>query len=475
MIRLRIDGQECDLYEDFTLPEKVVQLDVERLGERNAIRQGHSIEVEIPSTIKNDELMGYPTDTKSAEHFNESYHEAEVEVDGSILLRGVAHLIKSTAGRAGALAYRLRVHQGGVNWAESMARKSLSEADLEYNETFDGELIQRSWSEDVAVRFLPLHYDSYTPEQEVATLNTMLRITTLDDYHPFVSVSKLTKAIFAQAGYEVESDFMQSKEYKRLLISGKYASRNSFSESRLASFTGLEAGRDAEVSTTASDRGVAWLSQAVLTNSTGNFVNTTQGEGLYNSNGVFSISEERGLWYHPKSTQMVGFEYELRYKTGYKVSSPTRLTGFDSIYLGENADFQFELPNPFKDCRESLRGQGRYVCRIFGETYGRSMRLVATLGSTQRLLADIYEHKSFFTVPEEMAGCSCELQIYETTDTYVPYQGEWAIYESYVEEEGEVEVAIRLRTPAEEITPTRGKAFNGIYLYGANPNRSSHC
>lgn len=471
MIRLRIDGQECDLYEDFTLPEKVVQLDVERLGELNAIRQGHSIEVEIPSTIKNDELMGYPTDTKSAEHFNESYHEAEIEVDGSILLRGVAHLIKSSAGRAGALAYRLRVHQGGVNWVESMARKSLSEADLEYNETFNGELIQRSWSEDVAVRFLPLHYDSYTPEQEVATLNTMLRITTLDDYHPFISVSKLTKAIFAQAGYEVESDFMQSKEFQRLLISGKYASRNSFSESRLASFTGFEAGRDTEVSTTASDRGVAWLSQAVLTNSTGNFVNTTQGEGLYNSNGVFSISEERGLWYHPKSTQMVGFEYELRYKTGYKVSSPTRLTGFDSIYLGENADFQFELPNPFKDCRESLRGQGRYVCRIFGETYGRSMRLVATLGSTQRLLADIYEHKSFFTVPEDMAGCSCELQIYETTDTYVPYQGEWAIYESYVEEEGEVEVAIRLRTPAEEITPTRGKAFNGIYLYGAQPEQ----
>ena len=65
MIRLRIDGQECDLYEDFTLPEKVVQLDVERLGELNAIRQGHSIEVEIPSTIRNDELMGYPTDTKS--------------------------------------------------------------------------------------------------------------------------------------------------------------------------------------------------------------------------------------------------------------------------------------------------------------------------------------------------------------------------------------------------------------------------
>ena len=110
---------------------------------------------------------------------------------------------------------------------ESMARKSLSDTDLEYNETFDGELIQRSWLEDVTVRFLPLHYDSYTPEQEVATLNTMLRIMTLDDYHPFVSVSKLTKAIFAQAGYEVESDFMQSKEFKRLLISGKYASRNS--------------------------------------------------------------------------------------------------------------------------------------------------------------------------------------------------------------------------------------------------------
>ena len=472
MIKLRIDGQECDLYEDFTLPERLVQLDVDRAGELKSIREGHSIEVEIPSSVKNDDLMQYPTDTKSAERFNESYHEAEIEVDGSILLKGVAHLIKSTAGRAGALAYRLKLHHGGEDWVESMARKRLDETDLEYNETFDGELIQKSWTEDVAVRYLPLHYDSYTPEQEEATLNPILRITTLDDYHPFVSVDKLTRAIFAQADYEVESDFMQSEEFRSLLISGKYASRSSFSESRLASFTGFEAGRDTEVSTIASNRGVAWLSQGALTSSTGNFVNTTLGEGLYNSNGVFSISEDRGLWYYPKSTQMVGFEYELRYKTGYKIASPSRLIGFDSVYLGENADFQFELPNPFKDCRDSLRGQGQYVCRIFADTHGRSMRLVGTIGSSQRSLANVYGQKTVFTVPEIMAGCSCELQVYETSDVYTPYQGEWAIYESYVEEEGEVEVAVKLRTPAEEITPAKGKNFNGIYLYGAQPEQT---
>ena len=89
----------------------------------------------------------------------------------------------------------------------------------------------------------------------------------------------------------------------------------------------------------------------------------------------------------------------------------------------------------------------------------------------QRLLANVYEQKTIFTVPTTMGNCSCELQIADADGVYTPYDGEWAIYESYVEEEGEIEVAVKLRTPAEEITPATGKSFNGIYIYGAQADQ----
>lgn len=471
MIKLRIDGQECHLGADFRLPEHIVKLDMARLGDLNALRQGHSVEVEIPSSPCNDPIMCYPADAKAAQHFNQSHHEAQIEVDGATLMQGVVHLVQTIADKQGASAYHLRIYQGGEDWMETMARKKLSETDLEYEKMFSTETIEASWTDDVAVRFLPLHYDSYTPEQAEATLNPLLRIMTVDDYHPFLSVEKLTKAIFAQAGYQVESQFMESEEFKSLLISGKYASVSEVAQSRLAAYTGFEAGRTVEVSATASNRGMVWLSPASLTNSTGNFVNTTEGEGLYNSNSVFSITEDRGMWYYPKTTQTVGFEYEFRYKTPYTIVSPSRLAGFDSIYLGENADFKFELPNPFKDCRDSLRADGEYVCRLFTDTNNRRLRLIGTVGTLQRLLANVYEQKTIFTVPTTMGNCSCELQIADADGVYTPYDGEWAIYESYVEEEGEIEVAVKLRTPAEEITPATGKSFNGIYIYGAQADQ----
>ena len=471
MIKLRIDGQECDLGADFRLPEHIVKLDMARLGDLNALRQGHSVEVEIPSSPCNDSIMCYPADAKAAQHFNQSHHEAQIEVDGATLMQGVVHLVQTVADKQGASAYHLRIYQGGEDWMETMARKKLSETDLEYEKIFSTETIEASWTDDVAVRFLPLHYDSYTPEQAEATLNPLLRIMTVDDYHPFLSVEKLTKAIFAQAGYQVESQFMESEEFKSLLISGKYASVSEVAQSRLAAIMGFEAGRSAEVSATASNRGMVWLSPASLTNSTGNFVNTTEGEGLYNSNGVFSITEDRGMWYYPKTTQIVGFEYEFRYKTPYTIVSPSRLAGFDSIYLGENADFKFELPNPFKDCRDSLRADGEYVCRLFADTNNLRLRLVGTAGRVQGLLAEIHGQKTIFTVPTDLANCSCELQIYGTNGAYTPYEGEWAIYESYVEEDSEIEVAVKLRTPAEEITPATGKSFNGIYIYGAQADQ----
>lgn len=467
MIRLLIDGQRVDLSADYKLPKECLSIDLDRQGDLAAIRKGRSVELEIPSSRVNDRLLCYPSDAKAAERFNESYHEAQIEVDGTTLMRGVVHLVECSAGMRGAKSYRVRIYQGGDDWVESLARRSLDQTELEYGITFDGEAVERSWSEDVAVRFLPINYDSYAQSETRDLLLAPQHIMTLDNYYPFLSVEKFVRAMFAQAGYEVESRFFESEEFGRLMMSGKYATMEESKQDRLAAYTGFEAGRSESAMGVANSIGRVWISALVLQNSAGNFVNTTDGEGLYNSGGVLTISDDEGLVYYPKSTQMVGFEYELHYRTEFEVLSRKRLQGFDSIYLGPGADFRFELKNPLKDWREELRSNSTYDCCIFDFEPGQVFRLIYTEGSTQTRIAEFSSRIESITTPFMSGDYSISLQIMSEDGTYLPYTGDWAMYEAFAAINNQIEVALTLRTPAEQITPSTGKSFNQIYIYGA--------
>lgn len=467
MIELLIDGQRADLSEDFALPKGCVSFDFDKCGDLSALRSGHSVELEIPASRSNDRLLGFPADSKGAERFNEAYHKAEIVADGATLMSGVVHLLSTKVGQNGAKSYSLKVHQGGVDWVESLARTTLDKTDMRYGVIFDGDAVEQSWTEDVAVRFLPINYDSYADVQDENSLIAAEQIMTLDSYYPFLSVEKVVKAIFAQAGYEVQSRFFESEEFRQLHISGKFATMDQAKHERLKAYTGFEAGRTSTASAVASSTGRVWLSDIVLQNSVGKFVNTTEGEGLYNSGSVLKITDE-GLSYHPKSTQMVGFEYEFHYKTEYSILSRERLQGFDSIYVGSGADMRFELRNPYKDCQAQLQPNMEYMCCIFDYEAGQSFRLIYSSAGSQIKLADIADRTAMVTSPQSIGMFyGLEMQLKNADGTYSRYEGDWALYEGYVATQGEVEVAVKLRTRAEQITPAAGKSFDSIYIYGA--------
>ena len=91
MMRLRIDGVECDLPAQESLPHFGKMYDLAALADPSTGRTGRAMSFRLPSSPCNDAVMGRAADIFGGS-FNDRRHEAEVEVDGTVLLSGSAVL-----------------------------------------------------------------------------------------------------------------------------------------------------------------------------------------------------------------------------------------------------------------------------------------------------------------------------------------------------------------------------------------------
>lgn len=467
MVEIFLDGTRCDLSEGYRLPKEVFGLDISATADLSRQRTGQTLHIVLPSSPQNDALMLMAKDPCAGERFNATEHTAQVWVDGVMLMQGVALLegIKATGKE---VYYCLVVRSGGSDWVEGAALTKLGKA-LEYEATLDGDAIKNSWNAGQKVRFLPVLYDDYTVPYSANSLFAPERVMTVADYYPFLSIRHLVEAAAERAGYELAGDWVNGVEFNKLMMSGRYPQAGEASVARLKSFAGFEAGRTSAATAVADYSGRVALSSLVLTSSLGNVVQTTQGEGLYCSNGCMEISDDEGVVYRPATTLTVGFEYYLKYKTDYSLLSRTRLKCFDSIYLGNGCDMRFQVANPFKDSRTALLPQMEYKCKIFDHQEGTTYRLRCLYGSKRVVIGDFNVGCYTFVTPATYTA-QAELLKVAADGTMSAYTGEWAIYEGFVQEQGEVEVEITLQSPPEQVTPS-GKVFNQLFIHGAEPGQ----
>lgn len=405
MMTLRIDSVVCDLPPQESLPHFGVMYDLAALADPESGRTGRAITFRLPSTPRNDAVMCRAADLHCGEGFNARRHEAEVEVDGTVLLAGAAVLeaVEAAAlpvaegppdveegavcGGAGRLSYVVRVEGDAAAWAETAARSDFGEIGIGYGAVLDGATIQNSWSDSSPVKFLPVRRDSYDDAAGTTSIYPPQRIGSVEDYHPFISVAALMEAIFAAGGYRAAGGFMQGGLLRSLYMSGRYASA---STERVTSSMGFCAGRRAEAGAEADGMGRVYLSPLVLANSLGNFVDTTDtaaGSDLQPNARTLAI-DGSGVRFTPTSEVAVGVEFRLDYRTDYRILSRERLAGFDSLYVDSGCDIAFRLANPFIDRRDALTAQ--------------------------------------VSVPAAATGAQCELQLQAADGSYAPYAGDWS-------------------------------------------------
>jgi hypothetical protein len=434
-----------------------------------------SMELLLPLSRNNMEIFGEADIAHSRAGFNAELHTARVEAEGHRIAEGEARLAECVTESADDYKkgyLRIEIVERGPEWVRRAAERRIDETPVEDGFTLTESEIKSRWAWKAPIQFFPVQRRNLAPPPH----NT-LRCQTLlglEDFHPFLRMKEIVEAIFLDAGYTVNSAFIDSPLFRQLYISGNHAEPEVSETRRMMDF---KAGRYGEKRAVAGADGKIYTTPPAAEASLGNIVETAypgenaageRVEGVFNTNGVFRILDGHAAFATPRQAA-VGFEYELRYRSDYCIASRTSLRCFDAITLGDGAVHHFEAGNPFEDKRQaaSFNPGMRYRLIIFDFPAGFDMRLTFSTAGEQ-LTFTVAERATAIDIPWSAAGVTAP-QLLITGDANTPpvnYNGDWALYGGSVAERGEINIAATLREAQTVMPPLGIKYFDDIVFGG---------
>ncbi len=434
-------------------------------------RAGYTRTVRLPMTAKNDAILGYAGEIHSREGFNSARHTGRIEHEGAVLFEGQLYLNRVEHSPPGGF-YEVYIIGAAKEWASRAAGRSLRHTPINYSETLTGGLIASSWTDPSPVKFLPVARGRVERDYSSGGVVPAARILSSDDYHPFIHAATLLRAIFAESGYMVESDFIAGEMFSSLYISGNYPTRDAgIVKANMDFLARCLASRSAVADST----GRVYANPRRVDFTVGNIVDVVDGSSdMFSHNGCFR-SESGRIAFVPLSEVSVGFRFHLSYTTDYRIKTRSELAGFDTVYVGGEAEHSFTLANPYPDRRSSFRHPQTFKLAVFDHVAGRQYQLRyrrqgAGGGGSTESSAVLSARFSAVTVPA--GGEVAEPTLWYRTSSagsWMAYAGDWALYDGFVNETGTMDVELTVRTPSETVTPGRPKFFDTIFFGGADP------
>lgn len=464
MTLLRIDGVEISIStKSVVLPA----FDVKHLRSCEAQREGATMMLSVKATEEVSRLLGLANEAYPNRVFNNDYHYGEVVKDGVVLFMGVVSYI-STEYIDRVPYYNLRLVSGGAKWADVAATTKLNDTPIQATRFMDLSSIHESWSDDNPIKMLPLNRDSY-PEADSSGLYHIYHPKFPHDYHPFISVKALMDSILCGDDYKINSRFLSSPFFEKLMMSGAYKGV----ESEVAYATmGFYAMRSTTDSAKADALGRVDLSTPKQGRYIGALVDTVSPatvdengkfcESAYSNGGCFTF-EDGEPQFRPTRDIDVAFDIHFDYTTDYKIESSKWLKGFTKLYAGLGCTVDVALPNPYIDRRREAYADMQYKLYIFDydETAEYSLTDYGKVSGRVSTVKFSSQPSSRVRLMKRAAG-----------DTfYAEFMGDWALYDGYVADSGTKRVEFTLRTPYEHCSPSSPKIFNTIFFSGAEPGQ----
>lgn len=465
MLRLYIDSVQVP----FDTSQRLsLSLSDQALTDLQSARTGTSLMLRIPSVPQTELIFRSGGDPHSLFSFNDTARTARLEYDGETIHEGAA-VLTGTVCTGGLTHYLLRITDGAARWAQQAARTALSQLDIDFSMTLVPAQIVETWSGEQSVRMLPVVRDSYEQTYSSVGLQPAQRLFSPDECHPFVSVREMVRSIFAASGYTLRSRFMDGDFFRSLMMSGAYAYADTSAVRARMDFT---AGRLTDAEAQADYSGRIYFSPFMQSASAGNIVDTfhTDDGRLYTRSGCMALEQGRTV-FRPTAPVRAGFDYSLRYVTSYRIASRTRLTGFDTLYTPSTGAVTCQIANTFADRRDSLSPDFDYLAVVFGHTGAQSWRVVCDTPSGEHVMGSSASRSAKVSTPAAAWCSSPRLQCYRDGQWQL-CQEDWALYDGYISESGQIEVLFTLRTPCQEYTPSSPATFDRLYMSGAEPGMS---
>ena len=383
-MKLTIDQIPCDLD-----PSQRIALDYDAqdLADVRSGNKGHALRLRLPATRTNDRIFGFAAEPYTGQRFNAAQHTAVLSDGEAKLLQGSVRLL-SAAYDSDPEGYLIEIRSGTSEWARQAAAEMFNTLGISFSGRLTPTMIRQTWTNNTPVKFFPVCRDEYTPELSSVELIPVERFLSVDDYHPFISAATVVQTLFSEAGYTLESDFLNGEFFRSLYLSGAYSSRDT---NALRNHMDFLARRTTTAATTANSDGRVYANPYKSINSVGNFVETVNpndqndlGETLtdvFSNNHCFTV-EDGEIVFRPMTSVTVAFEYHIRYITDHRILDRNRLKGIDSFYLGDGTEVQGALANRYADRRNSTKPAFQYRAIVFNHTEGNSYRLTCTVNGT---------------------------------------------------------------------------------------------
>ena len=474
MIELLIDGQSCDLGKLPTIP---VDFDIEKLTKVEGERNGRVVEFVLPSTPKNDAIFGPSRDIYATERFNTEHHVAVVKREGVVVFEGTVYLRGTTLRKGANADYSIRISEGGAEWIEKVVYGKLSDLDIPFAEDLTLSTITKSWEGEGAVRFLPVRRSDKSVGYSTSSSIPIEFVMLTDDYHPFISIADMVKAMFAKSGYKLRSRFFDSEFGKSLYMSGDYTRSDVTTAKSMCDFF---ARRSATTTVTADSVGMVYASNAFAAHTLGPLVDTADPEAVdsdgvqmsetFNTLNAFSKNSGGNICFTPARSVKVGFLLHLEYITDYKIISRDNFSGFNVVDGLHGLSVKFSLANTCKDQRESLMKNMQYRAIVFDHVSNRNYRLVGTFASGLQTIIAEWSSRSMLVTTPGTSLQSVELLYRDSeSDEWLRYQDDWALYFGYIGEEGRVDVKMDIRIAPQEVAAGESHLLDKFWFKGAEP------
>lgn len=470
MIKVIIDNIE---FESLSKASVAMSFDAKGMSNLDKAREAVDVEVEVVCNSTKAALFGGEGYLHAAERFNASKHVAQLCYEGVVVFEGDASL-RAVTRRGDDTIFTIRVRRGGAGWAHNAATELLSELEIDYTTYLTEHNIEQSWSNDDIVKYFPVHRDSYAESYDESSSGVVNRNLSIDEYHPFINIYGVLRIIFEKAGYELESEFLESESFKSLYMSGAYDSQNSATAKTAMDFY---VNKLNDVSSTADYRGRVSMSPYIASNTVGNFVDV---ESIDINSECFSRSSclkvvNGAVRFTPTTQVNVGFVYQFKYLTEYKIKSRTELTAFDTFYLESGDEIRVGVANTFTDQRGTVPlSNFEYLVVVFNHLSSQDdsivYRLVIYENGEEVAHEEWRSRSTRFATPIFTTPATVEMKLfawYGNSSGFVLYGGDWALYQGYVNEIGTKQVEVTLRSSPESVSPTSPKSFSGHYVDGA--------
>lgn len=463
-MRLTIDAYVCDIGEEPTIP---ISFNADSLSKTLKASVAQNLKITLPPTKANILALGYPQNLNAVRRFNEQRHAAKITKGGASLFSGDVKLLKVSS-----QGYVVEIKSDRMGWVKSAITAKFDEIPIEYAARLTPQTVKDSWTNELPVKFLPIHRDQYPQQNSSSDLLTAEQILTVGDYHPFLHIKTIIEKILA--GYSVESCFMESEIFKSLYMSGAFASKNS---GALDQRMGFRARRLTTKAATADIYGRVYATPYGGSSVLGNLVETATPHSVdednlpltdvWNNGNCFGI-EDLKIIFRPTTNVTTAFEYYLKYTTDHYIESRTKLRGFDSINLGAGSDCSFDLTNRYVDKKGAISTNFQYRIIVFNHTAGSQYRLTYTKGNIHNVEWKLFSSRSILVTSDVTNACSNPKLYIKNGDSWALYNNDWALYNGYIGERGETTVELRVKSAPEALAPTSPRWFNTIYFHGAD-------